>query len=100
MYTIEDAHRLGVTALATTSDCNRIISGGKEGDVRVWDIYASTNRGQIKFDAKLTFSLKEHKAAITAIKIAPGDAECVTSSTDGSCIVWDLRYVPNIYSFQ
>lgn len=34
MYTIEDAHNKGVTALALTSDCNKIISGGGEGQVR------------------------------------------------------------------
>ena len=34
MYTIEDAHTKGVTALSLTSDCRHIISGGGEGQVR------------------------------------------------------------------
>lgn len=38
LYVISDAHIHGVTALSTTSDCNRIISGGSEGEVRVWVI--------------------------------------------------------------
>ena len=33
MYVINNAHRIGVTAIATTSDCKRIISGGGEGEV-------------------------------------------------------------------
>lgn len=33
MYAINSAHRIGVTAIATTSDCHRIISGGGEGEV-------------------------------------------------------------------
>jgi len=33
MYTIENAHNKGVTALALTSDCRHIISGGGEGQV-------------------------------------------------------------------
>jgi WD40 repeat protein len=31
LYTISDAHHKAVTAIAVTSDSNRIISGGKEG---------------------------------------------------------------------
>ena len=33
MYVINNAHRIGVTAIATTSDCKRVISGGGEGEV-------------------------------------------------------------------
>lgn len=33
MYVIEHAHSMGVTAVAATSDCKRIISGGGEGQV-------------------------------------------------------------------
>ena len=38
MYCISDAHIHGVTAITTTSDGKRIISGGSEGEVRVWKI--------------------------------------------------------------
>jgi len=38
MYVINDAHIHGVTSMTTTSDCSRIISGGMEGEVRVWKI--------------------------------------------------------------
>lgn len=33
LYEINHAHTLGVTAIAATSDCKRIISGGGEGQV-------------------------------------------------------------------
>ena len=36
MFVINDAHIHGVTAVTSTSDCQRIISGGSEGEVRVW----------------------------------------------------------------
>jgi hypothetical protein len=32
LYTINDAHLKGVTALAATSDSSRVISGGEEGE--------------------------------------------------------------------
>ena len=38
MYVINDAHINGVTAMACTSDCGRIVTGGQEGEVRIWRI--------------------------------------------------------------
>ncbi|KAI8827083.1 WD40-repeat-containing domain protein [Fimicolochytrium jonesii] len=92
-YEIGDAHKGCVTALAVTECWNeggefRLISGGADGQVRVWRITATHRR--------LEEAMKEHKGTITAIKIRKTDLECVSSSSDGSCIVWDLmRYVRN-----
>jgi len=36
MFVINDAHIHGVTACSSTSDCQKVISGGSEGEVRVW----------------------------------------------------------------
>jgi WD40 repeat protein len=36
LYTITDAHVHGVTAIVGTSDSTKIVSGGKEGQVRAW----------------------------------------------------------------
>ena len=38
LYTIHDAHKGAVTAIAGTPDSNRIISGGELGTVRIWAI--------------------------------------------------------------
>ncbi|XP_065065504.1 cilia- and flagella-associated protein 52-like [Rhopilema esculentum] len=89
-YTIHDAHNKGVTAVATTSDCTRIISGGGEGQVRVWNV------GLNGSSYKMAGAMKEHKGTVTCIKVKSNDKECVTSSTDGTCIIWDLdRFVRN-----
>uniref|UniRef100_A0A8D0EWU9 Cilia- and flagella-associated protein 52 n=1 Tax=Strix occidentalis caurina TaxID=311401 RepID=A0A8D0EWU9_STROC len=82
MYVINHAHSLGVTAVATTSDCKRIISGGGEGQVRVWEIHERIH--------KLGEILKEHVSAVSCIKIKKDDRECVTASLDGTCIIWDI----------
>ncbi|CAO2643666.1 Cilia- and flagella-associated protein 52 [Lemmus lemmus] len=76
------AHRIGVTAIATTSDCKRIISGGGEGEVRVWQVGCQTQ--------KLEEALKEHKSSVSCIRVKKNNEECVTASTDGTCIIWDL----------
>ncbi|OBS67525.1 hypothetical protein A6R68_03933, partial [Neotoma lepida] len=82
IYTINSAHRIGVTAVATTNDCKRIISGGGEGEVRVWQIGCQTQ--------KLEEALKEHKSSVSCIRVKKNSEECVTASTDGTCIIWDL----------
>ena len=38
LYAINDAHNHGVNAVVPTNNCQRIVSGGQEGEVRVWKI--------------------------------------------------------------
>ncbi|NXS98946.1 CFA52 protein, partial [Jacana jacana] len=82
LYTICHAHSLGVTAMAATSDSKRVVSGGVEGQVRIWEIGEKTQ--------KLVESLKEHKSAVSCVKVKDNDQECVTASLDRTCIVWDI----------
>ena len=82
-YVINDAHNHGVSAIVGTNDCSRIISGGDQGEVRVWQIGAQT---QI-----MEASMKEHRARVSDIKINHKDDQAVSASHDGSCIVWDLE---------
>ncbi|KAI3387679.1 hypothetical protein SNEBB_005282 [Seison nebaliae] len=92
MYEIHDTHHKGVTALATTSDCGSIVSGGGEGMIRVWEISRQSQ--------SLIATMKEHKNAVSCIKINKKNNECVTSSLDGTCIIWDLkRFIRNSVLF-
>ncbi len=92
-FEINDAHKSAVTALAVTDIFNatgdyRIVSGGADGQVRVWRI----NRNKQTLEG----AMKEHKGTVTCIKIRKNNLECVSSSSDGSCIIWDLtRHVRN-----
>ena len=83
MYQINDAHQRGVTSIAITSDCRRIVSGGGEGMVRVWVVSPEMQT--------LEATMKEHKNAVSQIRINKSDSECLTASWDGTCIVWDLK---------
>ena len=38
LYCINEAHINGVTAITATSDCRKIVSGGMNGEIRVWRI--------------------------------------------------------------
>jgi len=92
MYSIKDVHGGGITSLALYSDSRHIVTGGMNGDVRVWEVNLSSNaKGQPCFVTKLLFKLHEHKASVTCIKVRSDDRECISSSIDGSCIIWDLE---------
>jgi len=95
-YVINEAHRLtgvgnssggvvpknGVTAVCPSNDCKRLLSGGADGQVRVWAVSKGTQ--------VMVASMKEHKGPIYAIAIKADDTECVSASADGSCITWSL----------
>lgn len=92
MYAINDAHKKGVTAITATSDCSRIISGGGEGQVRVWRVEERIAKsGQKTFVTELEEALKEHANAVSCIRVSKDNTQCVSASADGSCIVWDLK---------
>lgn len=100
-FVIPDAHTEKVTALAIADNDNRspwrIISGGAEGRVRVWNVTSSHQA--------MVASLKEHRGPINCIKVNHDSTQCISASADGSCIIWDLvRYVritalfePNVF---
>lgn len=83
MYVITDAHIHGVTAISTTSDCQRIISGGSEGEVRIWKIGKQTQT--------MEASMKEHRGRVWSIQVKSNNEQAVSASADGSCIIWDLK---------
>lgn len=82
-FVITDAHAESVTALTCTHDNTRIVSGGKDGRVRVWNIEGRTQVMEMSF--------KEHKSQVNHIRLNSDDTECVSAAADGSCIVWNLK---------
>lgn len=100
-FVIPDAHQEKVTALAVADNDARspwrIVSGGAEGRVRIWNVTSSHQA--------MVVSLKEHRGAINCIKVNQDNTQCISAASDGSCIIWDLvRYVritalfePNVF---
>ncbi|XP_066256318.1 cilia- and flagella-associated protein 52 [Euwallacea similis] len=83
IYAILNAHNKGVSALTITSRGRVLISGGREGQVRLWAVSP--------YRQELICTLKEHKGPVSAIHINKFDTEAVSASTDGTCIIWDLE---------
>lgn len=61
MYVINDAHLHGVTAITGSSDGNKIVSGGMEGDVRIWRIGRQSQ--------SMEASMKEHRNRVWSVKV-------------------------------
>lgn len=82
LYQINDAHNHGVSAIICLQN-GGIISGGAEGEIRVWSIDPTVQRMKI--------NLKEHRSLVSCIILSEDDKRGVSVSTDGSCIIWDLE---------
>ncbi|KAL8567600.1 hypothetical protein ACOMHN_054413 [Nucella lapillus] len=87
-HIVLDAHNKGVTAIAINSSGRRMVTGGGEGQVRVWNLLDDPLKGSVR--AEMVANMKEHKGKVTSIQISPGDDSCASASTDGSTIIWDL----------
>ncbi|CAB3362025.1 Hypothetical predicted protein [Cloeon dipterum] len=78
---IKGAHQAKVTAIAITSNSQRIVSGGQSGQVRVWDKYQSWNLKKV---------FGEQRGVIHQVAMKDDDLEAASVCEDGSCYVWKI----------
>eukprot|EP00038_Savillea_parva_P023512 m.41267 g.41267 ORF g.41267 m.41267 type:complete len:608 (-) comp6109_c0_seq1:190-2013(-) len=77
-----DAARGGVNVVVTTNCGTRFVTGGADSQLRMWRV---CERG-----CELLGLAPEHTGEITSIMLSKNDEEAVSSSLDGSCIIWDM----------
>lgn len=83
IYSIANAHNKGCSALSISSNGRILVSGGCEGQIRIWKIESHIQ--------SLIGVLKEHVGPIATVDFNNFDNEIVSSSTDGTCIIWDIN---------
>lgn len=81
VWSIDNAHTGGVTALVLSHNQRFIVSAGVGGEVRVWDI---RKRDMVSH-------LKEHSMAVTSLALYHDDMHVLSCSRDRSILCWDLR---------
>lgn len=81
LWCIKDAHLGGVTALRLSNNMRYVITGGENGEVRVWEMRMR----------QLVSHLKEHTRAVTKIVLFDDDIHAISCSRDKSFLCWDLR---------
>ena len=100
-FVINDAHTDGVTALAIVANdvgAWTLVTGGRDGRVRGWRITSSHQ--------PMIFSIKEHRAMVTGLKVSEDRKRVVTASADGSCLCFCLDtqvrklalFEPNVFT--
>lgn len=88
-FIIPEAHLDGVTALSICGNHEdvdhswRFVSGGKDGKVRVWKVLPSHQT--------MIHSMKEHRGEVHSIMCNQDGTRAISSSSDASCIIWDIR---------
>ncbi|XP_055376236.1 cilia- and flagella-associated protein 52 [Condylostylus longicornis] len=91
IWAIPNAHNKGCTAITISQNGRIMISGGVEGQVRVWKIEP--------FRQSLIGVLKEHSAPISTVDFNKFDTEVVSASQDGSCVIWDINRMTRKHVF-
>jgi WD40 repeat protein len=73
--------------LCTTNDCQYVITGGVDGEVKLWCI-----DHQVK---KLQSKQKVHTQEVTGLKMVGNDS-LASSSLDGSIILWKIQKLQSL----
>ena len=83
------AHIKGLTALSTSLRSG-IVTGGADGSVRAW----LWRHGSVSAP-RLLATVREHKRDIVSVAVTRDEAEIMTASKDGTCIIWALQKYEN-----
>ena len=90
IWAIDNAHKGGVSCIQLSNNMKFMISGGNEGEVRVWEIKSR----------EMISHLKEHTSRVTGLKILADNLHAITCSRDRSILLWDLKAEKRILSIQ
>lgn len=88
LWEIQDAHKGGVTALLLSHNQKFIVSGGEQGEVRIWEIRSR----------ELICHLKQHTQRITDLALFADNRHLLSCSRDRSFLCWDLQQQKRITS--
>lgn len=81
LWHIDNCHHNGVTSIEVSHNQKFIVSGGEEGEVRVWEIRTR----------EMILHLKQHTMAVSSLQLFENDMQVVSASRDRTIYIWDLR---------
>jgi len=81
LWDIENAHRGGTNCIQIAQNARFILTGGKEGDLRVWELRTR----------EMVSHLKEHSAIINDLHLFDNDRYGISVSRDHQLFTWDLQ---------
>jgi len=81
LWSIDSAHYDAVTALCISHNNRFLLTGGTQGEVRLWELRSR----------ELISHLKEHTGRVNALAIYDDDSVALSASRDRCILKWDLR---------
>jgi len=81
LWVIDNCHRGGVSSLILSHNSKFIVSGGEQGEVRVWEIRTRD----------MFLHLKQHTATVTSLQLFADDTRVLSASRDRTIYAWDLH---------
>jgi len=79
-----------ITSVAVSFDSKYIVSGSKDGYIRLWDIKTK----------KLLYLFKGHLKAVTSVAISYDSKYIVSGSRDKTVKLWDIQTRKLLYTFK
>ncbi|KAA6386759.1 MAG: putative flagellar associated protein, partial [Streblomastix strix] len=73
-----------VSSVSTFLKSSAIVSGGSEGQVRLWKLGCDSQQ--------LVATMKDHNMPVTALRMTYDDLECVSCRSDGQMLTWSLTH--------
>lgn len=83
LWLINHAHQRGVTGVVTTPDDRFLVTGGEEGQVRIWSL--------CPYQLTPIAIMKEHIGPVTGLRMKSDGEQVASSSGDGSVIIWCMK---------
>ncbi|CAG5116689.1 unnamed protein product [Candidula unifasciata] len=91
LYRIQCTHKQAVTSIDLTSKSDVLVSGGDDGQCRVWRLVDDLDtRGKRLRQGLLLYHLTSQTGPITKVQVSENDEMCVSSSVDGSAVLYEL----------
>lgn len=81
LWVIDNAHHNGVTSITSSHNKKFIVSGGEQGEVRVWEIRTR----------EMIVHLKQHTMQVSSLVLFDDDSHVVSASRDRTIYLWNLQ---------
>ena len=81
LWVVDNAHKGGVTAIRASYNRKFVVSGGANGEVRVWEVRTR----------EMVVQLKQHSMAVTSLVLFQDDSHVISASRDRNIYCWELQ---------
>lgn len=87
LWSIDTAHGGGVSAMVLSHNRRFLLTGGVEGEVRLWELRSR----------ELISHLKEHKQKVNNLALSEDDTVALSCSRDRCILRWDLKLEKRVF---